>query len=274
MSEAIPPAWHPTVRAGPNVDFSRAKSVNDEVLVVLAGLMEGGQDDEGTCRTLDALTQLLSREDKNDPPTGAKLSQLLDADCFDTIMTYLDMRQGITIRGHATMTLSAYLKASGDRGVDYLTDFFKERVQKGTYDDFIIAFSVAACTFPIVPDVSAGLFLSEGFVSGLGSLMKRKWKSKKVEQACLDMLSVACMHGACREAIQKYCTEWLEEIVTEGARSIDDLPTSERYAVVEDGPLQQRLHSPAVRNLAAVILAKLQVGCLHQGLHVTRLTHC
>ena len=54
---------------------------------------------------------------------------------------------------------------------------------KGTYDDFIVAFSVAAAIFPVVPDVIATLFLSEGFVVSLGPLMRRKWKSKKVEQA-------------------------------------------------------------------------------------------
>ncbi|KFY01761.1 hypothetical protein O988_02555 [Pseudogymnoascus sp. VKM F-3808] len=258
MSEAANSPRQPTVKAGPNVDFSRSESVSDEVLVVLAGLVEGGQDDDETCLTLDALTRLLSRDDKSNPPVGEELAPLIDADCFDTLAAYLDMRQGDSIRGHATMTLSAYLKASGDQGVNFLTRFFKEKVQKGTYDDFIIAFSVAACTFPVIPDVSAELFLSPGFVYGLGPLMKRKWKSKKVEQACLDMLNVACMHGACREAIQKYCTEWLEEIVVEAPTVIDDLQKSERYAVVEDGPLQQRLHTPAVRNLAAVILAKLQ----------------
>jgi len=263
MSEATSPPWHPTIQAGPNVDFTKVTSVEDEVLVVLAGLMEGGQEDEGTCRTLDGLTQLMSREDEKDPPTGKTLSSLVDTDCFDTLMTYLDMRQGAIIRGHATVTLSAYLKASGEKGVDFLSHFFKERVSKGTYDDFIVAFSVAACTFPVVPDVSAELFLSDGFVSGLGSLMKRKWKSKKVEQACLDMLNVACMHRACREAIQKYCAEWLEEIVTEGPRVLEELRFPDRQAVVEDGPLQQRLHSPVVRNLAAVILAKLQVGYTH-----------
>ncbi|OBT98148.1 hypothetical protein VE01_03754 [Pseudogymnoascus verrucosus] len=256
--EANPPLRQPTVKAGPNVDFSRSESVSDEVLVVLAGLVEGGQDDDETCLTLDALTRLLSRDDKSNPPVGEELAPLIDADCFDTLAAYLDMRQGDSIRGHATMTLSAYLKASGEQGLHFLTRFFKDKVQKGTYDDFIIAFSVAACTFPVIPDVSAELFLSPGFVYGLGPLMKRKWKSKKVEQACLDMLNVACMHGACREAIQKYCTEWLEEIVVEAPKAIDDLHKSERYAVVEDGPLQQRLHTPAVRNLAAVILAKLQ----------------
>ena len=90
--------------------------------------------------------------------------------------------------------------------------------------------------------------------------MKRKWKSKKVEQASLEMLNAACMNTACREAIQKYCSEWLEEIVTDVPKTNIDVPSPERHHVAEDGPIQQRVHSETVRNLAAVVLAKLQVG--------------
>jgi hypothetical protein len=133
-------------------------------------------------------------------------------------------------------------------------------VAKATYDDFILAFSVASCTFPVVPDIIATLFLSEGFVAGLGALMKRKWKSKKVEQAALDMLNAACMSTPCREAIQKYCTEWLEEIVNGVPGSSIEVSSPERQHVAEDGPIQQRIHSEKVRNLAAVVLAKLQVS--------------
>ena len=64
-----------------------------------------------------------------------------------------------------------------------------------------------------MPDIVSELFLSEGFLPSLTPLMRRKWKSRKVETACLEMLNAACMHQACREAVQKYCTEWLEEIV-------------------------------------------------------------
>jgi hypothetical protein len=64
-----------------------------------------------------------------------------------------------------------------------------------------------------VPDLTSELFLSEGFLPSLDPLMRRKWKSRKVETACLEMLNAACMHTQCREAVEKYCTEWLEEIV-------------------------------------------------------------
>jgi protein unc-45 len=243
--------------SGKDTDISNV-SLEDQVMLTLARLMEGGQEDEDTCRNLDSLTKILSDESDNLLPGRQALPplhELVDADCFDTILGFLDMRNGATVRGHATLTVSAFLKASEQKGIEYLSAFFKPHVSKGTYDDFLIAFSVAACIFPIAPSISADLFLSEGFVNSLGSLMRRKWKSRKVEQACLEMLNAACMNAACREAIQKYCTEWLEEIVAEKPQ---DVVGNAGDGV--DESQQRRVHSEVVRNLAAVILAKLSVS--------------
>jgi hypothetical protein len=238
-------------------------TLKDQTILLLARLMEDGQDDEDTCKDLDALTKLLnddSSEETRSLEPHKPLYELFDVDCVESILNYLDMRQSEMVRGHATLTTSAYLKASDQKGVEYLTEFFHSRVGKGTYDDFIVAFSVATAIFPVVPDVIASLFLSEGFVVSLGPLMRRKWKSKKVEQAALEMLNVACMNTPCREAIQKYCTEWLEEIVNDAPENHVDVSSPERHSVVEDGSIQQRIHSENVRNLAAVVLAKIQVG--------------
>lgn len=239
------------------------ESLEDRTLLLLARLMEDGQEDEDTCKDLDTLTKLLnddSSEETRSSEPHKPLYQLIDVDSVETLLGYLDMRQSEMVRGHATLTTSAYLKASDKQGVDYLSDFFRSRVEKGTYDDFLVAFSVAAAIFPVVPDVMANLFLSEGFVVSLGSLMRRKWKSRKVEQAALEMLNAACMNTPCREAIQKYCTEWLEEIVNNVPPTHADVSSPDRHSVVEDGSIQQRIHSENVRNLAAVVLAKIQVG--------------
>jgi protein unc-45 len=238
-------------------------TIEDQTLLLLAGLMEGGQDDEDTCKELNSLTRLLnddSSEETRSPKPHKPLYELIDADSVDTILGYLDMRQPPTVRGHATLTTAAYLKASEQKGVELLTDFFNARVGKATYDDFIIAFSVAASLFPVVPEVIATLFLREGFIVSLGPLMKRKWKSKKVEQAALEMLNAACMHTQCREAIKKYCAEWLDEIVTDVPQSPMGASSLDKIHNVEKGSIQQRIHSEQVRNLAAVVLAKLQVG--------------
>ncbi|KAJ4864401.1 myosin-binding striated muscle assembly central domain-containing protein [Trichoderma breve] len=213
-----------------------AASLEDQTLLIFARLMEGGQEDEETVRDLDALTKLLN-DDANAQQKNKEhksICKLIDSDCVDTILCYLDMRQPEIVRGHATLTTSAYLRAADEQGSKNLSAFFFDRVKRGTYDDYIVAFCVAAAIFPIVPDLSAELFLNEGFLVSLGPLMRRKWKSRKVETACLEMLNASCMNSACREAIQKYCVEWLEEVVDQ------DL----------DGEVQ---------HLAAVILAKLRV---------------
>lgn len=238
-------------------DFDTAP-VQDQIILWIAKLMQGGEEDEDICKALDAITKLL-HDDSSDPRSASPLHELIDKEGFQTMLECLDMRQGEVVRGHATMTVSTYLKATGQIGIGRLREFFLARVSKGTYDDFIVAFSVAASIFPVVPGVSAELFLSDGFVGSLGSLMKRKWKSRKVEHACLEMLNAACMDATCREAIRKYCSEWLEEVIAEHPVNLGDLKTADRHVVMEDGSLQQRVHSQEVRTTAAVILAKIQV---------------
>lgn len=264
MAPSSEEVFDPSVPHSPSsiLNQSQNASLEDQTILLLAGLMEAGQEDEDTCKELNNLTKLLtddSSDDTRSPEPHKPLYQLIDADSVETILGFLDMRQSDTVRGYATLTISAYLKASGDKGVDFLSKFFHSRVRKGTYDDFIGAFSVAASIFPIIPDVTASLFLSEGFVPNLGSLMRRKWKSKKVEQSALEMLNVACMSTPCREAIKKYCTEWLEDMVT--SRPPDSPPAeTQESKQIEDGSIQRNTHSASVVNLAAVVLAKLQVG--------------
>ena len=257
-------AVDPSVPPSSSTVFEQNESLEDRTLLLLARLMEDGQEDEDTCKDLDTVTKLLNddaSEETSSPEPRKPLYQLIDVDSVETILGYLDMRQSEMVRGHATLTTSAYLKASGKQGVEYLSEFFRSRVEKGTYDDFLVTFSVAAAIFPVVPDVMANLFLSEGFVVSLGPLMRRKWKSKKVEQAALEMLNAACMNTPCRESIQKYCTEWLEEIVNINVpQSHAEVSSPEWHSVVEDSSMQQRIHSENVRNLAAVVLAKIQVG--------------
>lgn len=232
----------------------------DQTLLLFARLMEGGQEDDETVRDLDHLTRLLT-EDPEASKTDKSICRVIDADCLDTVLCYLDMRQPDIVRGHATMTVSAYLKASGDEGSQNLRSFFQDRVKRGTYDDYIVAFCVAATIFPVVPDLTAELFLSEGFLSSLSPLMRRKWKSRKVETACLEMLNAACMNSQCREAVQKYCVEWLEEVVDQdpedAVKSMYAHNTDGMH--VDGGSVSMRRHSEQVQHLAAVILAKLRV---------------
>lgn len=234
----------------------------DQTQLILARLMEGGQEDDDTCRELDSLTKLLDDEieAKN---KGQPICDVIDDVCVDTIFGYLDMRQADSVRGHAILTTSAYLKAAGDKAAGSLRTFFFDRVRRGTYDDYIVAFCVSAAIFPIAPDMTADIFLSEGFLPSLDNLMRRKWKSRKVETACLEMLNAASMNAQCREAIQKYCTDWLEEVVDQDPNELSKaIHSADPSVQVTEGSIAMRRHSETVQNLAAVILAKLRVGTL------------
>ncbi|KAF7548899.1 hypothetical protein G7046_g8512 [Stylonectria norvegica] len=237
-----------------------AASLEDQTLIVFARLMEGGQEDDETCRDLDELTKLLNNDFDARQQDKARdtICNVIDGDCVDTVLCYLDMRQPDIVRGHAVLSTSAYLKAAGDDGSAKLSTFFFDRVRRGTYDDYIVAFCVAAASFPIVPDLTAELFLNEGFISTLGPLMRRKWKSRKVETACLEMLNAACINALCREAINKYCIEWLEEVVDQDLSEVVRSMNADPNLQTDGGSISMRKHSEQVQYLAAVILAKLR----------------
>lgn len=239
-------------------EMAKLNSV-EQTQLILARLMEGGQEDDDTSRELDSLTKLLNDESEH-KNKGQPICEVIDDVCVDTILGYLDMRQADPVRGHAALTASAYLKAAGDKAADALRTFFFDRVKRGTYDDYIVAFCVAAAIFPLAPDIMADIFLTEGFLPSLDPLMRRKWKSRKVETACLEMLNAASMNAQCREAIQKYCTDWLEEVVDQDPDELSKALHSAAH--VTEGSIAMRRHSEAVQNLAAVILAKLRVGTL------------
>jgi hypothetical protein len=250
-----------TTEAAEQAPPAPAQSLEDQTLIVFARLMEGGQEDNETCRDLDELTKLLNDdyETCQKDKSHETICNVIDGDCVDTVLCYLDMRQPEIVRGHATLSTSAYLKAAGDDGSKKLSTFFFDRVRRGTYDDYIVAFCVAAATFPIVPDLTAELFLNEDFLPSLGTLMRRKWKSRKVETACLEMLNAACMNSLCREAINKYCIEWLEEIVDQDLSEIVRSTNADPNLQSDGGSISMRRHSEQVQYLAAVILAKLRV---------------
>ncbi len=250
----------PTEQAAPTEADKPKYSREDQTLLLFAGLMEGGKEDDDTVRELDQLTKLLSDDVVAVERGEASICGLIDEDCADTLFGYLDMRQQDVVRGRATLATSAYLKAAGEDGAAKLSSFFYDRVKRGTYDDYIVAFCVAAAVFPMVPDLIAELFLSEGFLPSLGPLMRRKWKSRKVETACLDMLNVACMNAACREAVYKYCLDWLEEIVDQDPDDVvKDMFAANPDGSISEGSVSMRRHSRQVQNLAAVVLAKLKV---------------
>lgn len=195
----------------------------DVFQLYLAKLIQMG--DEENDRALYGIARLLAADTE-------RLYKLIDGETFDVILSALDNRNTVQVRSQATLVTAKYLEASGDDGQKTLTQFVTSRVTKQRNEDLVLAFSAAAGVFPVAPSPASTLFLTEGFVQGLVPLLVKKAKSEKVELAALDMLSAACIDSACREAIKKHCTSWLQHILSTG---------KEEWA-----------------GLAAVILAKIQ----------------
>ena len=170
----------------------------------LAKLLEVGHDHDG--RALKGITRLLSSDAK-------ELYAIIDEEAFDPILCSLDYRLPAEVRSQATLVVAKYLELAGAQGEGYLSKFIRLNIAKGHSENLVLAFCAAAGSFPLVPTTAAALFLTEGFLPSLIPLLEKKVKSDKVEQAALDMLSAACIDSACREAIKKYCVQWLQQVM-------------------------------------------------------------
>lgn len=176
----------------------------DCFMLSLAMMMETGLDFPE--RAMKGVANLLAAHAEH-------LKGIVDADSFDVILKSLDIRVSTDLRSHATLATVKLMELAPDTAQQLITNFVTSRVQKSTADRLVQAFSAAAAIFPITVSAAATLFLSEGFVSTLVPLVQSK-KSNKLEQAALELLNAACVDKACREAIQRHCTDWLEELVS------------------------------------------------------------
>ena len=185
----------------------RETNERDIFQLFLAKLMEVGHDHDG--KALKGIARLLATD-------AERLHGLLDEETFDAILSSLDNRLPIEVRTQATMATAKYLEASETDGQRYLLSFIRKRIKRQMNEDLIVAFSAAAAVFPLVPSIASSFFLTEGFVPSLLPLLQKKVKTDRVEQAALSMLSAACLDSACRQAILKYCTPWLQDVVHNG----------------------------------------------------------
>lgn len=217
MSDVLldPAAW--------STELVRVECERDVFQLYLAKLLQVGDENNG--RAMKGIARLLVADTE-------RLHTLIDEETFDAILSSLDNRNTVQVRSQATLVTAKYLEASGDNGQKTLTQFVTSRVTRQRNEDLVLAFSAAAGVFPVAPSPASTLFLTEGFVQGLVPLLMKKAKSEKVELAALEMLSAACIDSACREAIKKHCTSWLQHILATGK---DERP-----------------------GLAAVVLAKIQ----------------
>ncbi|KAF2189563.1 actin cytoskeleton organization protein-like protein [Zopfia rhizophila CBS 207.26] len=175
----------------------------DSFMLSLAMMMEEAL--EHPERAMKGVARLLAAHAEH-------LKGIIDADSFDVILASLDIRLPNSLRSQATLATIKLLELAPDTAQNLISKFVTNRVQLPTADGLIVAFSAAAAIFPITVSVAAALFLTEGFISSLVPMVQSK-KSQKLEQASLELISAACVDKTCREAINRHCRMWLEDIV-------------------------------------------------------------
>jgi hypothetical protein len=214
----------------------------DMFMLSLAMMMEEAL--EHPERAMKGIAQLLAHYAEH-------LKGIIDADSFDVILASLDIRLPNSLRSQATLASIKLFELAPDTAGELISKFVTYRAKKGEANDLIIAFSAAAAIFPVAVTAAAALFLTEGFVSTLVPMVEKK-KSHKLEQATLELISAACVDKNCRDAINKHCREWLEELVAESqdkkranlaalvlVKLGDELPPSEGPQIVTPGKVDQ-----------------------------------
>jgi hypothetical protein len=181
----------------------------DVFQLCLAQLMRAGQDFPE--RAMKCLSRLLGAESQH-------LNGLMDADTFDVILSNLDIRVPKILRSQATIACIKLLELSQDTAKQLMSQYIIRRIEKPNPDSLVQAFSAAAAVFPMAPEPASEMFLSAGFLTAFVKLVE-KYKTQRVEQAALELLNAACMDKACREAIRKYCPDWLKSFTAAGKES-------------------------------------------------------
>jgi len=194
----------------------------DMFMLSLAMMMEEAL--EHPERAMKGIAQLLAHHAEH-------LKGIIDSDSFDVILASLDIRLPNSLRAQATLASIKLFELCPDTAGELISKFVTHRASKGDANDLVIAFSAAAAIFPVAVTPAAALFLTEGFVGTLVPLVEKK-RSQKLDQATLELISAACVDKNCRDAINKHCRDWLEELVA-------------------DSPDKKRA------NLAALVLVKL-----------------
>ncbi|KAE8350380.1 myosin-binding striated muscle assembly central-domain-containing protein [Aspergillus coremiiformis] len=187
-------------------------------LLFIAKLMESGHDLDG--RSLKGIARLLAVD-------ASKLQDQVDDEGLDVILSSLDHRLPPEWRSQATLATVKYLEVSKETGQNRFTKLISAKLTKARVNDLIIAFSATAAVFPVIPEVAATLFLSDGFMASLMPVSTRDAKRRRVEVSMLELLNAACINKACREAISKNFSDWLSHTLTNGSDQ-----TSELAAVV------------------------------------------
>ncbi|EMC91882.1 hypothetical protein BAUCODRAFT_78815 [Baudoinia panamericana UAMH 10762] len=216
---------------------------------VFCHCIEQLQRSDGTTprtRALRGITRQLAVQPEN-------AMDLLDGDAATAIFLTLDLRLEESLRSQGMITTSKMLEVTKKKGERFFADFVRSRVAIGGDEDLIPALSAAAMVFPLLPVVAAKLLLTDGVIE---QLVYRAEKPSVLEKAILELLNAACVDRACREAIKKHCTNWLNKLSAELSNpnralavllltkmcddTIDDVTSSLSDMVIHNKPDRER----------------------------------
>ena len=182
----------------------RLDSLKDVFQLFLAKFLQSGHDNDG--RALKGIARHLAAD-------GDNLHSFIDEETFEAILYCLDYRLPRDVRAQATVATAKQLDVAKQTAEGWIVKFIRSRTAKHSTEDLVKAFSVAAAVFPIDTQIIVPLFLTEGFLASLVPMLDKKSRPIKVEKAALDMLSAACIDKRCREAIAKYCLDWMHHVM-------------------------------------------------------------
>lgn len=139
-----------------------------------------------------------------------ELSSCMGQDSLERLLGLLDIRSAEDLRSHATLAAAKFVEADEGIAGSMLGKFMLSRLSADSDDDLRVAFSAAAAIFPLVPNVAAQLFMTEGFVEGL--VPSLQGRPADVERAALELVNAACVDKNCRAAVAGQCEEYLEAV--------------------------------------------------------------
>lgn len=191
--------------------------------------------------------------------SGSVISTIDDG-AFAAILSCLDLNRSAALRSQATLIVAKSLEVN-PKLQEPLVQYIVSRAQSGEGSNLTAAFSVACAIFPVVPAVAVALFLKAGFVEQLVRIADTT-KSTGLRHVCLDLLSAACAHKECRDAVAQTSVSMLETILTDPV-SGDDLAKASLImskitasASVDERPSPHTSSVDLVEKLHAMLLQK------------------
>ena len=133
-------------------EASFVKGHRDCFMLCLAMMMEEAL--EHAERAMKGIARLLASYSED-------LKGIVDADGFEVILSSLDIRVPNSLRSQATLATVKLLELAPETAQNLISKYVTNRVQKGTTDGLVKAFSAAAAIFPITKEV-AGAFPDGG----------------------------------------------------------------------------------------------------------------